>query len=112
MVLNGLYRNLGVNIEHMGFSLFKIMRSLVCGTPVITSEYDSLSFITTQDLGVQISHPSEIPDAVRKLKMDIQEYRERCLAFIEKEVSFEESWTRFCEKLHVLTGLDLGLSTR
>src|SRR5205085_2075180 len=40
-----LYRNLGPNIEKLGMSSGKIMRSIVCGTPVITSRFDSLLFI-------------------------------------------------------------------
>jgi glycosyltransferase involved in cell wall biosynthesis len=103
----GLYRNLGTNIEHMGFSSGKIMRSLACGTPVIASDFSSLSFISEHELGVLVKHPSEIPDAVKAIKEHVSEYRERCRLFCETKVSFEMAWKEFCEKLDHYAHLNL-----
>jgi hypothetical protein len=59
-----LYRNDGPNTEQVGTSSGKLMRSIVCGTPVITSPFESLKFVTREGLGIQVTHPAEMPAAI------------------------------------------------
>jgi hypothetical protein len=88
-----LYRNLGPNMEHIGTSSGKLMRSVMCGSPVIASRFDSLSFVSQEGIGVQVCHPSEIPAAVQELIRNETVYRERCLSFAAHEVIREQqSW--------------------
>jgi hypothetical protein len=88
-----LYRNIGPNFVHIGTSSGKLMRSLVCGTPVIASDYDSLAFVTREGVGIQVTHPSEIPSAIRELVQKGSSYRERCLSFAAQErVLAQRNW--------------------
>jgi len=104
----GLYRNLGPNIEHMGHSSGKIMRSLACGTPVIASNYASLSFIKDHDLGVLVDRSTEIPAAVRQIMENLPQFRENCTRYYRTQVSFEPSWSKMSLYFHDLTGIDLS----
>jgi|SRR6516162_2254419 hypothetical protein len=62
-----LYRNTGPNDLLIGTSSGKLMRSVMCGTPVIASSFDSLRFVSQEGIGVQVCHPSEIPATIQKL---------------------------------------------
>jgi glycosyltransferase involved in cell wall biosynthesis len=103
----GLYQNLGPNIEHMGLSSGKIMRSLACGTPVIASNYASLSFIKDNDLGILVDHWNEIPDAVKGIMDNLPMYRENCADYYRTRISFEPSWSQMSLYFTDLTGIDL-----
>jgi hypothetical protein len=85
-----LYRNLGPNVELVGTSSGKIMRSVVCGTPMITSSFKSLDFVTREGVGIQVSHPSEIPIAVDNLMRNQESYRKECLRFARCEKYLRE----------------------
>jgi hypothetical protein len=88
-----LYRNTGPNILLIGTSSGKLMRSVMCGTPVIVSRFDSFRFVSQEGIGVQVCHPSEIPAAIRELTGNERAYRERCLSFATHEVMREQqSW--------------------
>jgi len=88
-----LYRNTGPNISLIGTSSGKLMRSVMCGSPVIASNFESLRFVSREGIGVQVSHPSEIPAAIQELVRDEQAYREKCLSFATQEVQREQqSW--------------------
>jgi glycosyltransferase involved in cell wall biosynthesis len=88
-----LYRNLGPNVLFAGTSSGKLMRSVMCGTPVIASSFDSLRFVSQEGIGVQVCHPSEIPAAIQKLVGNERAYREKCLSFATREVMREQqSW--------------------
>lgn len=102
-----LYRNLGPNIEYMGFSSGKLMRSLACGSPVIASSFSSLSFVEEYQLGILVRHPSEIPKAVETIILDRLDYKQRCSQFCDKVVSFDKIWEEFCDKLMQTTHIDL-----
>jgi glycosyltransferase involved in cell wall biosynthesis len=104
----GLYRNLGPNIEHMGFSSGKIMRSIACGTPVIASDYASLTFIKDHNLGILVDHPSKIPGAVRNIMENLPRFRENCARYYQTEVSFEPSWSQMSVYFQELTGINLA----
>jgi hypothetical protein len=93
-----LYRNFGPNFVQIGTSSGKLMRSIVCSTPVITSSFDSLNFVTKEGLGIQVTHPSEIPAAVDSLIKDSKGYRKRCARFAGSEESLrEEAWNQIVE---------------
>jgi glycosyltransferase involved in cell wall biosynthesis len=88
-----LYRNIGPNFLFTGTSSGKLMRSVMCGTPVIASSFDSLRFVSQEGIGVQVCHPSEIPAAIQKLAGNERAYREKCLSFAAREVIREQqSW--------------------
>jgi hypothetical protein len=103
----GLYANQGSNIETMGYSSGKLMRSIVCGTAVIASKYDSLSFIEEHGLGLLIREPGEAPQGVRELIRNRNEYRRRCLAFSRDHLLFDAWWDRLCQALVHHTGLHI-----
>jgi hypothetical protein len=88
-----LYRNLGPNDLLIGTSSGKIMRSVMCRSPVIASSFESLRFVSQEGIGVQVSHPSEIPGAIEEITRNERVYRERCLSFATQEVIREQqSW--------------------
>ncbi len=88
-----LYRDAGPNFLFVGTSSGKLMRSVMCGTPVIASSFDSLRFVSKESIGVQVCHPSEIPAAIQKLAGNERAYREKCLSFATREVMREQqSW--------------------
>ena len=96
-----LYRDTGPNIATMGMSSGKLMRSIACGTPVITSALEFLNFVTQERVGIQVRHPSEIPDAIAHLMLDIMGYRERCLSFAASQRETEDkTWDDLIEYLN------------
>ena len=80
-----LYRNMGPNILLIGTSSGKLMRSVMCGSPVIASSFDSLRFVSQEGIGVQVCHPSEIPAAIQELTRNERAYREKCLSFATRK---------------------------
>jgi glycosyltransferase involved in cell wall biosynthesis len=104
----GLYRVASVNIELMGYSSGKIMRSLVCGTPVIASAIPSLGFVTKNGLGVQVRHPSEIASHLPLFIEEREQYRQRCLQFTRNQISFDKAWEVFCDDFASISGIDLA----
>jgi hypothetical protein len=93
-----LSRNAGPNMEHIGTSSGKLMRSIVCCTPVITSPFNSLDFVTKDGLGIQVRHPSEIPAAVDNLMRNSEGYRKRCALFASSEkILREEAWNQIVQ---------------
>jgi glycosyltransferase involved in cell wall biosynthesis len=102
-----LYRNTGSNIEYMGYSSGKLMRSLTYGCPVIASDLSSLAFIRDYCLGFLVSHPVEIPTAVIEIMMNREQYSQRCTQFYNENLSFENAWQIFCHKLKDEVGISL-----
>jgi len=95
-----LYRNIGANILHTGASSGKLMRSVMCGTPVIVNQFDCFSFVSKEGIGLQVGHPSEIPAALYELMQKETEYRKRCLRFAAEEVIREQKdWEMFVAAL-------------
>lgn len=105
-----LYRDTGSNTKHMGFASGKLMRSIVCGAPVIASKGFYCSFVEDYQLGVLVNHPVEIPEAVNKVIENRNKYSENCLAFAQK-FSFENAWNKFCGDLKEKLGVDLWQAT-
>ena len=106
----GLYRNWGPSDLLIGTSSGKIMRSVMCGSPVIASSFGSLRFVSQEGIGVQVSHPSEIPAAIQELTRNERVYRERCLSFARQEVIREQqSWEDLVHALSSKIDLRRGL---
>lgn len=101
----GLYRNQS-DLDYVGKSSGKIMRSLGCGRPVIASDLFSLKFIEEMDLGVLVNHPSEIPEAVKRILANKEDYEKRCLLAYREHLSFERYWVDFLESCSRL-GIEL-----
>jgi glycosyltransferase involved in cell wall biosynthesis len=88
------------NNELMGTSSGKLMRSIVCGTPVLVSSFKSLEFVTREGLGIQIRHPSEIPIAVCNLMRNRETYRAHCTRYAASESSLREiGWAKLVESV-------------
>jgi glycosyltransferase involved in cell wall biosynthesis len=88
-----LYRNTSPNDLLVGTSSGKLMRSVMCGSPVIASSLESLRFVSQEGIGVQVSHPSEIPAAIQELTRNERAYRQRCLSFATREgIREQQSW--------------------
>jgi len=90
-----LYRNLGPNLELVGMSSGKIMRSIVLGVPVIATRFPSLSFIEEHGLGVLVTHPAEIAGAVEAVMARNEELRQNCLRFRETHADYRKHWAIF-----------------
>lgn len=103
----GLYRVSSVNVELIGYSSGKIMRSLVCGTPVIASAIPSLDFVTEEGVGVQVRHPSEIAQWLPLLMAEREAYGRRCRTFTREQISFDKAWRSVCSQFAAITSLDL-----
>jgi hypothetical protein len=58
-------------------------------------------------LGFLVSHPAEIPNAVKSIRYNREIYSQNCLDFCRTRVSFEKGWTDFCFHLKEITGLNL-----
>jgi glycosyltransferase involved in cell wall biosynthesis len=97
-----LYRNLGPNITLMGMSSGKIMRSIVCGTPVIASRFESLNFVEEHGVGVLVNHPSEIPGAIGQVLAREPEMRRNCVRFRDARLDFQKYWNAFWNDLRGL----------
>jgi glycosyltransferase involved in cell wall biosynthesis len=105
-----LYRNMGPNFLLTGTSSGRLMRSVMCGSPVIVSSFESLRFVSQEGIGVQVSHPSEIPAAIRELTRNERLYRERCLSFAAHEAICEQqSWEDLVRALSNKIDLRNGL---
>jgi glycosyltransferase involved in cell wall biosynthesis len=102
-----LYRNTDINEELMGMASGKLMRSLVYGTPVICSYFESLNYIIDFGLGMQVKHPMEIAAAIKQILSDLNQYRTRCSSFAQKEGSFEDGWRRFQDQFYKTFGHDI-----
>jgi hypothetical protein len=85
----GLYRNCGPNLEYMGMSSGKIMRSIALGVPVIASRLKGMEFIETHNLGVLIEYPGELPEAIRTIMIQRTQMAQNCIDFSRKYLSFE-----------------------
>ncbi|MBF2020910.1 MAG: hypothetical protein IGR93_12595 [Hydrococcus sp. C42_A2020_068] len=107
-----LYCNTGPNIELVGFSSGKLMRSLACGCPVIATELSSFEFIRKYQLGVLIRNFAEIPDAIKQIMGNREAYRRRCLDFCETHASFKLHWQNLCQTMIEVAQIDLCKPTR
>jgi hypothetical protein len=105
-----LYRNAGPNMELIGTSSGKLMRSIACGTPIIASSFKSIEFVTREGLGIQVTHPSEIPIAVDNLMKDGESYRKQCARFaVSEKILREEALNKILQCVRSASnGMDLS----
>lgn len=86
-----LYRDMGPNVEHVGLSSGKLMRSVLCGTPVVVSQIGFGDDVSSAGLGCTIKHPMEIPDALVEIDRRREEFSANCQRF-SAEHDFMSSW--------------------
>lgn len=103
-----LYRDLGDNVRYIGWSSGKLMRSIVCGRPVIASRYPSLDFVESEGVGRLVTHPSEIPDAVHELVENSSQYSKNCRRYADETINFANWWRPAADKFRVQTGISLA----
>ena len=103
-----LYRNTGPNIEYIGFSSGKLMRSIALGSPVIASDLISLQFVKESGLGVLIKHPSEIPNAIKQVDASRNKYSANCIKFFNEQCNFNLYWNKFISDVKKNTGIDFS----
>ena len=103
-----LYRDLGDNIKYIGWSSGKLLRSIMCGRPVIASRLPSLDFVEKNELGRLVTHPSEIPEAVSDLINRSAAYGSNCKAYADNEINFDIWWNRATDKFRQLTDISLN----
>lgn len=82
------------DLEYVGKSSGKIMRSLLFNTPVITSNFSSLEFIKTDGMGVLIDKPYQLAEAVAEVRMKKEEFQNNIQKNIHKYY-FEKYWEGF-----------------
>lgn len=103
-----LYHNTGPNIKLAGLSSGKLARSLVMGTPVLASAFDSFRFVRDRDLGELISHPREVSGAIARILRDESRLRAHCLAFAREELHFQNHWPAVVDAFKRHVGVDLN----
>jgi hypothetical protein len=86
-----LYRDMGPNVDHVGLSSGKLMRSVSCGTPVVVSRTGFGDDVTHAGLGCTINHPMEIPDALVEIDRRRGELSDNCQRFSIKH-DYLSSW--------------------
>lgn len=102
-----LYRDKGDNTRYIGWAAGKLLRSIMCGRPVIASNFPSLSFVDEHRLGKLVTHPSEIPDAIRHINQHQQEFMDNCLQYASDHLSFGKCWKTLSDKIESKTGIQL-----
>ena len=78
-------------LEYVGKSSGKIMRAIMAGCPVITSDFPSLEFIRDRGFGLLIRQAHELIGALNEIKNKKEYYRENITAR-RHEVAFEKYW--------------------
>ena len=82
---------------------------------VTHDQTEALTFADTvvvmhEGIGVQVSHPSEIPGAIEELTRNERVYRERCLSFATQEVIREQQgWENLVRALSNKIDLRKGM---
>lgn len=95
-VCNVCYYSDILDLEYVGKSSGKIMRSLLMGTPVITTRFKSLQFIEDEKIGVLITQPYELVDAINTIDASLAWYKGNIENTIEK-YKFETYWNQIQE---------------
>ncbi len=80
-----------LDLKYVGKSSGKLMRSLLFGTPVISTKFDSLSFVEENKFGVLIGKPYELIEAIHTIDRDIQKYKASIKENISK-YNYEVYW--------------------
>lgn len=82
-----------LDLEYVGKSSGKIMRSLLVETPVITTNFDSLKFIEEDHMGVLITKPFELISAIQLIDKNLSHYKKNIRTNIHK-YTFEKYWDK------------------
>ncbi len=82
------------DLEYVGKSSGKIMRSLLVGTPVITTNFDSLKFIEDDMMGLLVTTPVELVYAIDSIEEKELVFRQNIQKNIDK-YKFENYWNNF-----------------
>lgn len=80
-----------LDLEYVGKSSGKIMRSLLFETPVITTAFESLKFIKDDGMGELIEKPHELVEAIVKIGKDRKTYADNIRKNLHK-YTFENYW--------------------
>ncbi len=89
-----LYEPINENLEFVGKSSGKLMRSILLGKPVIVSKSEAFNFVTDYNFGIQVSNSEEIAEAVKNILMNNKEFSDSCSKNYN-QVSFEVYWEKF-----------------
>lgn len=85
---------------YVGKSSGKIMRSLLIGTPVIATDFDSLKFIEEEKMGTLITKPLELIEAINYCIQNQKELRANIKNNIHKYY-FNKYWNDFIIKSRI-----------
>lgn len=91
----GLYRTDIGYLEYVGKSSGKIMRSIACAVPVITSKMDSLHFITDLKLGVELDYTCHLPNALDYIAANEIELKNQCSINFKTTLCYDVYWEKF-----------------
>lgn len=80
-----------LDLEFVGKSSGKMMRSVLLNTPVITTNFASLKFIEKDTMGILIEKPFQLVEAISKIDANKEKYKESILKNISK-YTFENYW--------------------
>lgn len=86
------------DLEYVGKSSGKIMRSLLVGTPVITTNFDSLKFIEDDMMGLLVTTPVEFVNAIDTIETKEVFFKENIKKNIFK-YTFEKYWDNFSNEV-------------
>ena len=79
------------DLEYVGKSSGKLMRSLLFETPVISTRFDSLKFVEEDCMGILIDKPYQLIEAIYQIANNIDSYRDSIKKNIPKYY-FEKYW--------------------
>ena len=80
-------------LEFVGKSSGKIMRAIMAGCPVISTNFSSLDFIRDYGFGILIDQAHELINALNEIKLNRPQYQQNLQAK-RHEVSFESYWDK------------------
>ena len=89
-----LYEPINENLEFVGKSSGKLMRSILLGKPVIVSKSEAFNFVTDYNFGIQVSNNIEIAQAVDNILKNDSSFNKSCNQNYSS-VSFEYYWEKF-----------------
>lgn len=88
-----------LDLEFVGKSSGKMMRSILLNIPVITTNFPSLKFIEEDGMGVLIEKPFQLIEAINKIDANKEKYQVAIKNNISK-YTFEKYWQNIEVYLH------------
>jgi glycosyltransferase involved in cell wall biosynthesis len=92
------YYNDFSDLEYVGKSSGKIMRSLLVGTPVITTNFNSLKFIEDEGMGLLVTTPVELTSAIENIEAKLTIFKDNIQKVIH-QYTFEQYWNKIISSL-------------